>query len=67
MKREETSAGPLPGLYHVPLAMTQRQPHKCPCCDGYGRREVAQAMGTTIRYEQCHACKGTGIVWEPKP
>lgn len=44
-------------------------PHKCPVCDGRGT--VAEAppysygASTTGVEQMCHACGGTGIVWEP--
>lgn len=43
--------------------MAGRRPYKCPCCDGYGKRQVIRQMMTAIIYEPCHACAGTGVVW----
>lgn len=31
------------------------QPHKCPACDGLGKRGVAL----------CQACEGKGVLWSP--
>lgn len=36
--------------------MPKRKPYKCPVCDGRGGEGL-----------QCHACKGTGIVWDGPP
>jgi DnaJ-class molecular chaperone len=38
-------------------------PHKCPVCNGSGKQAVALSYSTIV---DCHACKGTGIVWEPE-
>ena len=43
-------------------------PHKCPVCGGHGK--LPDKWGGTGTYmptatRQCHACKGTGVVWEP--
>lgn len=43
--------------------MAGRRPYKCPCCDGYGRRQVIRQMMTAIIYEPCQSCAGTGVVW----
>ncbi|KKM73378.1 hypothetical protein LCGC14_1411160 [marine sediment metagenome] len=45
-------------------------PHKCPVCGGHGK--LPDKWGGTGTYtptatRQCHACKGTGMVWEPQP
>lgn len=44
-------------------------PHKCPVCDGTG--EVSRSpwvagyvYGRSSSDCDCHACNGTGIVWE---
>lgn len=44
-------------------------PHKCPCCDGRGRRAPANSLTFSGQFpsETCIACKGTGIVWDPEP
>lgn len=43
------------------------KPHKCPCCDGRGKREVCSNDFTTNASKvTCQACKGTGVVWEPE-
>lgn len=39
------------------------QPHKCPVCEGEGTRHRRGYCNTA---EKCHACNGTGIVWEPE-
>ena len=39
------------------------RPFKCPCCDGWGKRQAGLTVGTAIQYETCHACLGTGLVW----
>lgn len=39
------------------------RPYKCPCCDGYGKRQVIRAMMTNINFEPCGSCGGTGVVW----
>lgn len=33
-----------------------RRPYKCPVCNGHGSESGCTAL--------CHACKGTGIVWD---
>jgi hypothetical protein len=41
------------------------EPKKCPCCDGWGKREIwlpIQASAEPIEKE-CFACYGTGVVW----
>jgi len=39
---------------------------KCPCCDGWGSREVLplsnSATGPLPR-KTCHTCKGEGVLW----
>ena len=40
-----------------------RRPYQCPCCDGYGKRQVIRQMMTAIIYEPCQSCAGTGVVW----
>ena len=42
--------------------MAGRRPYKCPCCDGYGKRQVIRQMMTAIIYEPCQSCAGTGVV-----
>lgn len=37
-------------------------PHKCPVCDGEGQRLVSPGT-QNIKYENCRACHGTGVVW----
>jgi len=38
------------------MSTSNKVPHKCPVCDGYGvRPETGQ---------ECMACLGTGVVWE---
>jgi len=37
-------------------------PHRCPVCDGSGR---IVDLSLTSGGGPCHACSGTGIVWEP--
>ena len=38
-------------------------PHKCPACDGYGKR--ARKPGG--KRKKCLACQGSCIVWEGAP
>ena len=35
-------------------------PHKCPVCDGEGKRYI---RGTTAATEVCPACKGACVLW----
>ena len=35
-------------------------PHKCPVCDGEGKR------GTKHAGKKCKACEGSGVVWAPE-
>lgn len=35
-------------------------PHKCPACDGWGKRP----SGLYGMEYECSACGGTGVVWE---
>lgn len=41
-------------------------PHKCPCCDGWGVREVWTTISTTPERRSCQSCGGTGVVWAPQ-
>jgi DnaJ-class molecular chaperone len=39
-------------------------PHKCPCCDGWGKRDaVRSADSVTQRLEDCPSCSGSGVIW----
>ena len=38
------------------------QPHKCPVCDGEGKK----ANMRTHQIEDCPSCQGSGVVWEPE-
>lgn len=43
-------------------------PHKCPCCDGWGKRVLNEGYSHLhIGYEEviCAACHGNGVVWSP--
>jgi len=45
-------------------------PHKCPCCDGWGQREVWQpywGTSTVPMTKPCTACGGSGVVWSEPP
>ncbi len=37
-------------------------PHKCPVCNGEGKKPHSREDGE-IRWEPCHACGGSGILW----
>ncbi len=39
------------------------KPHKCPVCNGEGIKNTGYGFQATTK-EECHACKGSGIVWE---
>lgn len=39
-----------------------KQPHKCPVCDGSGRYKLATAQCNSDVID-CRSCEGTGIVW----
>jgi len=49
------------------------KPHKCPVCEGHGTvsrpPNVAGDQETwtssDLRFYDCPACNGTGLVWEP--
>lgn len=41
-------------------------PHRCPVCDGEGRRVRLWADATGPIAVRCEPCGGTGIVWEPE-
>lgn len=49
-------------------------PHKCPVCDGTGKASKSpQIAGDIDTWSSsnmspcgCHACTGTGIIWEPE-
>ena len=43
----------------TPYNQTQIRPHKCPVCDGEGRKEKE----TKDLFITCHSCDGKGIVW----
>lgn len=40
------------------------RPYKCPVCEGSG--EVPNYDPTIEAKQECHACDGQGIVWEPE-
>lgn len=40
------------------------KPYRCPVCGGEGKIPVPESAAM---HKPCHACSGTGIVWEPKP
>lgn len=50
------------------------KPHKCPVCNGQGlvskppyiAGDQMQWISTNTGPYPCHACGGTGIVWEPE-
>ncbi len=39
--------------------------HKCPACDGWGKREKAKQLSNSScsEFVDCTACDGRGIVW----
>lgn len=39
---------------------------KCPACDGWGHRGYVPGLPVELRPQltRCHACNGTGFVWE---
>lgn len=54
------------------LVITEKKPHKCPVCDGFGKREISADAWTAYgsiaptrsqdRLVDCHACD-KGILW----
>ena len=40
-------------------------PHKCPACDGWGKRQVEPSGQCTADTGEvaCRACSGVGLVW----
>jgi DnaJ-class molecular chaperone len=54
---------PWPYTYTSPR-QAERKPHKCPVCDGNGKKPNPHATGENDLLP-CHACDGKGIVWEP--
>lgn len=44
------------------LPKLERKPHKCPLCEGSGKRLIEFPNGTFIS-DSCRACEGKGIVW----
>ena len=47
-----------------PSDQQQGTPYKCPCCDGWGKRqEVRSADTEAYREVACPSCGGTGVVW----
>lgn len=51
-------------------------PHKCPVCNGAGRFPTAMPFGPGggsaiyadgAWWKSCHACAGSGVLWEPSP
>jgi len=46
-------------------------PHRCPVCGGSGKVGAVDCFGQHVATtaglltNPCHACNGTGIVWEP--
>jgi hypothetical protein len=38
-------------------------PHKCPVCDGWGKRKGSSLYDCDVAYD-CSACGGTGVVWD---
>jgi DnaJ-class molecular chaperone len=53
--------------FYAPLSANNRTPHKCPACDGWGKRQVLPVLTTVPQHETCAACHGAGVVWEPQP
>jgi len=41
-------------------------PLRCPCCDGWGARDVWQPAQSTSAPDRvaCPACGGTGVLWK---
>ena len=74
---ETHTCGGTPALHELPQSgykvswMAQppasKVPHKCPACDGWGKR--VQLSGWVTAAERstvgCPACGGAGVVWEP--
>jgi len=40
------------------------KPHICPVCNGNGKR-FSEGSTAKIQYEQCPACLGACVLWEP--
>lgn len=38
-------------------------PHKCSCCDGWGKRETEGPIAHCPTNPECPACKGKGVLW----
>lgn len=45
----------------VPHGTSSKKPHKCPVCDGEGKREK-QIDGIRAVFN-CSTCTGTGVLW----
>ena len=41
-------------------------PHRCPCCDGWGKRSDSRPLLVMPDPVPCPACQGTGALWEPE-
>jgi len=57
---------PMPPLVkppRIPASAPTPTPYRCPCCDGWGKRDRPDAYtSTAIEKIPCLPCSGTGLV-----
>ena len=51
-----------PPVVELTVRNVARKPHRCPLCDGDGRRPD-KIEGCVVK---CQACEGKGVLWEPR-
>ncbi len=45
--------------------MSDRQPFRCPVCEGSGKLDIIRGDGTAEEAIDCSACNATGVIWWP--
>lgn len=48
----------------APTYLPRRTPHCCPVCNGTGKVPRSGDFSTGSTHVECHACGGSGIVWD---
>lgn len=50
-------------LHASAIAYKDKKPHKCPVCDGKGKKLFGKSGCVAGFEENCYPCQGKGIVW----